>query len=144
MPSSLPGGVSEWVPFLLDREWRSEMDLCRLAAGSSRSFFVDANGALLACGREDENEVGLLGLRGGPSQNFFTAQVPTPVPSMAGVRVRAGAWRGKSLHGGASRSVHLTTRLSGAIGSLPCRPSWRSSATIACVRLPWGCDTAQF
>jgi regulator of chromosome condensation len=88
-PSSLPQCVSKWVPFLLQREWRRGMELFTVAAGRNRSFFVDANGALLACGREDEGEIGLLGLRGSTSQTFFTAVVPTPVPSMAGVRIRA-------------------------------------------------------
>jgi alpha-tubulin suppressor-like RCC1 family protein len=62
-----------------------------VAAGLNRSFFVDANGALLACGADDKP--GLLGLRGGSSQTPFTAVVPTPVPSMAGVRMRAVACR---------------------------------------------------
>jgi alpha-tubulin suppressor-like RCC1 family protein len=62
-----------------------------MATGWNRSFFVDANGALLACGKEEEGEVGLLGLREGTSQTPFTAVVPTPVPSMAGIRVRAVA-----------------------------------------------------
>jgi alpha-tubulin suppressor-like RCC1 family protein len=62
-----------------------------MAAGEKRSFFVDANGALLACGKEEEGEVGLLGLQGGTSQTAFGAVVPTPVPSMAEVRVRAVA-----------------------------------------------------
>jgi alpha-tubulin suppressor-like RCC1 family protein len=90
-PSLLPAGVNKWVPFLLQREWQSEMQLSTVAAGRNRSFFVDANGALLTCGREEEGEVGLLGLREGTSQTPFTAAVPTPVPSMAGVRVRAVA-----------------------------------------------------
>jgi alpha-tubulin suppressor-like RCC1 family protein len=50
---------------------------------------VDANGALQVCGTEEADEVGLLGLRDGTSQTPFTAAVPTPMPSMAGVRVRA-------------------------------------------------------
>jgi alpha-tubulin suppressor-like RCC1 family protein len=58
-----------------------------VAAGWKCSFFVDANGALLACG--EENKPGLLGLQEGTSQGSFTAMVPTPVPSMAGVRIRA-------------------------------------------------------
>jgi hypothetical protein len=57
--------MSKWVPFLLQREWRGEMELCTVAAGRNRSFFVDANGALLACGAE--TEPGLLGLPGGIS-----------------------------------------------------------------------------
>jgi hypothetical protein len=87
-PSSLPEGVSKWVPFLLQREWRDGMELRTAAAGPDRSFFVDANGALLACGKEQAGEVGLLGLRGVTSQTSFKAVVPTPVPSMAGLRVR--------------------------------------------------------
>jgi hypothetical protein len=87
-PSSLPAGVSKWVPFLLQREWRSEIEQCTVAAGRDRSFFVDANGALLACGAEEQP--GLLGLRGGTGQtSSFTAVVPTPVPSLAGVRIRS-------------------------------------------------------
>jgi alpha-tubulin suppressor-like RCC1 family protein len=66
------------------------MEVRTVAAGWERSFFVDANGALLACGTE--NEPGLLGLQAeGTSQTFFTAVAPTPIPSMAGVRVRAVA-----------------------------------------------------
>jgi alpha-tubulin suppressor-like RCC1 family protein len=86
-PSSLPAGVSKWVPFLLQREWRSVLELRTVAAGDDRSFFVDANGGLLACGTE--NYRGLLGLGDGISQAFFEAVVPTPVPSMAGVRIQA-------------------------------------------------------
>jgi alpha-tubulin suppressor-like RCC1 family protein len=67
------------------------MELRTVAAGRNRSFFVDANGALLACGKEEEGEIGLLGLRGGTSQTSFTAMVPTPVPSMAGVRIRGAS-----------------------------------------------------
>jgi alpha-tubulin suppressor-like RCC1 family protein len=88
-PSSLPAGASMWVPFLLHREWRSEMNLCTVAAGLNRSFFVDAKGALLACGAEEKGERGRLGLRIGSSQTSIMAVVPISVPSMAGVRVRA-------------------------------------------------------
>jgi hypothetical protein len=90
-PSSLPAGVSKWVPFLLEREWRRVAELRTVAAGRERSCFVDANGALLACGKEEEEEVGLLGLQDVPSLTSFAAVVPTPVPSMAGVRIRAVA-----------------------------------------------------
>jgi alpha-tubulin suppressor-like RCC1 family protein len=79
------------VPFLLQREWRNQTELFTVAAGWDRSFFVDANGELLACGCEGVNEVGLLGLQGGASQTSFAAVAPTPVPSMAGVCVRAVA-----------------------------------------------------
>jgi alpha-tubulin suppressor-like RCC1 family protein len=65
------------------------MELRTVAAGMNRSFFVDANGALLACGKEEEGEIGLLGLQDVPSQTSFTAMVPTTVPSMVGIRVRA-------------------------------------------------------
>jgi alpha-tubulin suppressor-like RCC1 family protein len=91
MPSSLPAGVSKWGPFLLQREWQSAIQLRTVSAGGGRSFFVDANGALLACGREEEGEVGLLGLREDSSQAPFTAMVPTPVPSVAGIRIRSVA-----------------------------------------------------
>jgi alpha-tubulin suppressor-like RCC1 family protein len=67
------------------------MEVGTVAAGLDRSFFVDANGALLACGREEGGEVGLLGLQGGTSQTSFMAVVPTPVPFMAGVRIRTVA-----------------------------------------------------
>jgi hypothetical protein len=53
------------------------------------SFFVNANGALLACGAEGGGEAGVLGLQEGTSQTSFVAVVPTSVPSMAGVRIRA-------------------------------------------------------
>jgi hypothetical protein len=88
-PSSLPAGVNKWLPFLLQREWRIGMEVGTVAAGWDRSFFVDPTGALLACGKEEEREIGLLGLRDGTSQTSFTAVVPMPVPSMAGVRIRA-------------------------------------------------------
>jgi alpha-tubulin suppressor-like RCC1 family protein len=88
-PSSLPLGVTKWVPFLLQREWRIGMELRTVAAGRDRSFFVDANGTLLACGAETEGENGLLGLRDGPGHTPFTAAAPTAVPSLAGVRIRA-------------------------------------------------------
>jgi alpha-tubulin suppressor-like RCC1 family protein len=88
-PSSLPADVSAWVPFLLERERRIGLEMRTVAAGLDRSSFVDTNGALLACGSEDEGENGLLGLRGGTDRTLFTAVVLTPVPSMAGVRVRS-------------------------------------------------------
>jgi alpha-tubulin suppressor-like RCC1 family protein len=86
---SLPAGESEWVTFLLQRERRSVMEPLTMAAGRNRSFFVDANGALLACGEEGEKEQGLLGLREGISQAPFTVVMATPVPSLAGTRIRA-------------------------------------------------------
>jgi alpha-tubulin suppressor-like RCC1 family protein len=81
--------VSKWVPFLLQREWQNGMEESTVAAGRNRSFFVDANGALLACGTEKHKEAGLLGLQGGMRQSSLTAGVPTPVPSMVGVRIRS-------------------------------------------------------
>jgi alpha-tubulin suppressor-like RCC1 family protein len=81
--------VSKWVPFLLQREWRIGTEMRTVAAGRDRSFFVGANGALLACSAEKQGEVGLLGLRRGNSQTPFTAVGPTAVPSMEGARVRA-------------------------------------------------------
>jgi hypothetical protein len=89
MPSSLPAGVSEWVPFLLQREWRSGMDVRTVGAGWDRSFFVDANGAMLMCGKAEAGEMGLLGSQGGSSQNSSTAVAPTPVLSMARIHIRA-------------------------------------------------------
>jgi alpha-tubulin suppressor-like RCC1 family protein len=65
------------------------MEVRTVAAGKCCSFFVDANGALLACGAEEEGQVVRLGLREGTSQTSFTAVVPTPVPSTAGIRIRA-------------------------------------------------------
>jgi alpha-tubulin suppressor-like RCC1 family protein len=59
------------------------------AAGCNRSFFVNTNGALLACGSEEKEEIAVLGLRGGSNQTPFTVVVPTPVPSMAKVRIHA-------------------------------------------------------
>jgi hypothetical protein len=88
-PSSLPAGVNKWLPFLLQREWRIGIEPRTVAAGQERSFFVDANGALLACGREQEGQVGMLGLQDGTSQTSFTAALPALVPSMAGIRMRA-------------------------------------------------------
>jgi alpha-tubulin suppressor-like RCC1 family protein len=88
-PSSLPAGVSNWVPFLLRREWQSAMEHRTVAAGLDRSFFVNATGALLACGIEEEGEAGLLGLQRGDGQTTFTAVEPTPVPFLAGMHVRA-------------------------------------------------------
>jgi ribulose kinase len=79
---------------LLQRERQNDTELRRAAAGLHRSFFVDAHGALLACGKEDAP--GLLGLPGGTSQASFTAEVPTPVPSMAGVCIRAVACNARS------------------------------------------------
>jgi alpha-tubulin suppressor-like RCC1 family protein len=87
--SLLLAGENKWVPFLLQREWQRVMAVRTVAAGWKRSFFVDADGALLACGKE--KRPGLLGLQEGTGQAFFIAAVPTPVPSMAGVCVRAVA-----------------------------------------------------
>jgi alpha-tubulin suppressor-like RCC1 family protein len=105
-PSSLPAGVSKWVPFLLQREWRSGIELRTVATGRNRSFFVDANGALLVCGEQLAGVVGLLGLPGGTSQTYLEAVVPTPVPFVAGVRIRAVAcWEGCNLAVGESGQV---------------------------------------
>lgn len=51
------------MPFLLQRKWRIGKELRVVAARWNRSLFVDANGAMLACGKEEEQEEGLLGLR---------------------------------------------------------------------------------
>jgi alpha-tubulin suppressor-like RCC1 family protein len=72
------------------------MEVGTVAAGLDRSFFVDANDALLACGKEEQMEVGLLGLREGNCQTAFEAVVPTPVPSMVGFRLRAVACTDRS------------------------------------------------
>jgi hypothetical protein len=90
-PSSLPEGVSKRVPFLLEREWRSAMAMRTIAAGWNRSFFVDASGALLVCGAEDVDEIGVLGLQGGNSTAPLTVVTPTIVPSTARIRMRAVA-----------------------------------------------------
>jgi alpha-tubulin suppressor-like RCC1 family protein len=83
-----------WVPALLQREWRDSLESSTVAAGDSpHSLFVDANGALLVCGFEDD--LGTLGLpRDQDADNededdeFRTVLVPTPVPSMASIRIR--------------------------------------------------------
>jgi hypothetical protein len=90
LPSSPPAGASRWVPALLQREWRDSLQLCTVAAGESpHSLFVDANGALVVCGFEEE--LGTLGLPRGQGANqshqFCTVLLPTPVPSMAGIRI---------------------------------------------------------
>jgi hypothetical protein len=53
---------------MLRREWQIGVDARTIAAGRKRSFFVDAHGALLACDKEEEGEIGLLGLQAGTSQ----------------------------------------------------------------------------
>jgi hypothetical protein len=92
LPPSMPAGVSGWVPALLQREWRDSLEVGTVAAGiSPHSFFVGANGALMVCGFEDE-ELGTLGLPRGQGANqsrqFCTVLVPTPVLSMADIRIR--------------------------------------------------------
>jgi alpha-tubulin suppressor-like RCC1 family protein len=84
----LPAGASEWVPFLLQREWRCVLEPRTVAAGDDRSFLVDANGALLACGEDGEGYQGLLGLREGTSQAPSTVVVPIPLPSLVGICIR--------------------------------------------------------
>jgi hypothetical protein len=70
-PLSLAAGVNKGLPFLLQRKWRSEMELRTVAAGRNRSFLVDENGALLACGKEEAEGTGLLDSQGGSSQTPF-------------------------------------------------------------------------
>jgi hypothetical protein len=67
------------------------LELGTVATGfSPHSLFVDANGALLVCGFE--HGTGTLGLPRDHGDNededFRTVLVPTPVPSLAGVRIR--------------------------------------------------------
>jgi hypothetical protein len=94
LPSSPPASVSGWVPALLQREWRDSLQLGTVAAGSiSHSLFIDAKGALLACGFE--REPGTLGLPRNQDEDaqFRTVLVATAVPSMAGIRIRQ-VWAG--------------------------------------------------
>jgi hypothetical protein len=93
LPSSPPAGVSGWVSALLQREWRDSLEVSTVAAGESpHSLFVDANGARLACGFE--SELGTLGLPEDQEDeedellSLRTVLVPTPVPSLAGIRIR--------------------------------------------------------
>jgi hypothetical protein len=93
LPSSPPAGVSGWVPALLQREWRDILEMSTVAAGQSpHSLLVDADGALLVCGFEHgHGTIGLPGEQGANIiglQRFCTVLVPTPVPSMAGIRIR--------------------------------------------------------
>jgi alpha-tubulin suppressor-like RCC1 family protein len=93
LPSSPPAGVSGWVRALLQREWRDSPELGTVAAEASLHIvFVDANGALLVSGFE--YQPGTLGLPRDQDGNATelrgrrTVLVPTPVPSMAGIRIR--------------------------------------------------------
>jgi alpha-tubulin suppressor-like RCC1 family protein len=103
LPSSPPAGVSGWVPALLQREWRDSLHLSTVAAGvSPHSLFVDAHGALMVCGFE--YHPGTLSLPRNEGDSEFeeddehedededfqlrTILVPTPVPSMASIRIR--------------------------------------------------------
>jgi hypothetical protein len=93
LPATPPADLSGWVPALLQREWRDSLEVGTVAAGlRPNSLFIDASGALLVCGLEDE--LGVLGLPREQGDNedgdhqFRTVLVPTPVSSMAGVRIR--------------------------------------------------------
>jgi hypothetical protein len=89
LPSSPPAGVSGWVPALLQREWHDSLEKSTVAAGDSpHSLFVDARGALMVCGFE--HGLGTLGLPRSPNENhqFRTVLAPTPVLSLAGIRIR--------------------------------------------------------
>jgi alpha-tubulin suppressor-like RCC1 family protein len=93
LPSSLPAGVTGWVPALLKREWRDSLETGTVAAGDSpHSVLVDVKGALMVCGFEDEQRDGTLGLPSTQGDNEDddpgTVLVSTPVPSMAGIRIR--------------------------------------------------------
>jgi hypothetical protein len=79
---------------LLQRDWRDSMAMSTLSAGeSANSLFIDAEGTLLVCGCEGER--GILGLprdhadtEEGVEDTFHIVLVPTPVPCMAGIRIR--------------------------------------------------------
>jgi alpha-tubulin suppressor-like RCC1 family protein len=87
--------VSGWVPALLQRDWRDSLETGTVAAGDSpHSLFVHANGALMVYSLE--GEAGTLGLPKDQDgrededadDDFRTVLVPTPVRSMAGIRIR--------------------------------------------------------
>jgi len=56
--SSLPEGAPSWVPYLLASDRRDELRrLAPLAVGFTHSIFIDSEGRLLTCGREDVGEL---------------------------------------------------------------------------------------
>ena len=95
--TALPAGESTWTQILswLDRLAASP-NLHRIAGGKLHSVFIDTHGQLLTCGTAHDSFTGILGH--GPS--LMTLAVPTPVPSLVGVRVA-------SISAGSSHSLVL-------------------------------------
>jgi alpha-tubulin suppressor-like RCC1 family protein len=84
IPSTRPTGCTEsWVAYLARCAWqRCCFEAPLIVAGFAYSLFVDANRHLLACGRD---------LGTGHSDADTIHFDPTPVATMAGVRVRSAA-----------------------------------------------------
>ena len=98
-----PDAPRRHVTTLLRLELRRDQSRQTLAAGAMHSLFVAADGALLSCGVEkvvgiDGSTVamlpGLLG-HGLLADPIAGLRLPTPLPSMAGVRVRSVAANGR-------------------------------------------------
>jgi len=97
--TSLPEGYLSWVPFLLKRALRDALGReSPLAGGEGFSLFVDAEGRLLTCGREEADEFLLLGHAVDPDAEPNESRgigPPTLVPSMQErriVSVAASMW----------------------------------------------------
>ena len=87
--SSLPEGATSWVACLLKRDRRdAQTRQVPLAVGEDHSMFLDKEGRLLTCGREDVNFSPLLGHAVDPDADPGN-QIgpPTPVASMQDRRI---------------------------------------------------------
>jgi len=124
--SSLPEGALSWVPYLLKRALRdAQRREASRAVGGGVSVFVDAEGGMLTCGRENRQPACnyprfILGHDWGADVDPGQPRVigpPTPVPSMQGRRiasVAASHWHCLAL----SRTGQVYSWGNGGSGSL--------------------------
>lgn len=97
VPVDLPAHMSSlgWLQYLLRREWQSAVPRSRISTSDDHCLLLDAADRLLSCGTEDLfHGHGVLG-HGKHGQLLLST--PTPIPSMADVRVRSvAAFNGNS------------------------------------------------
>jgi hypothetical protein len=89
-PARLPHGFSSWPAHLAWLERRRDTAWARVAAGSSRSFFVAQGGRLMSCGTEKNVCTGVLG-HGELDSEDRVLRTATLLPSTACIRIRSVA-----------------------------------------------------